>query len=70
MSNTAMEEFLLDRDRVEVVESFNFLGSTIHMDGGIETELRKRLSLGRTAMTKLDPIMNNHDVSINTKIRL
>ena len=40
------------------------------MDGSIETELRKRLSLGRTAMTKLKPIMKKHDVSLNTKVMI
>ena len=70
MSNTALDEFYLDGESIEVVESFNFLGSTIHMDGGIEQELRRRLSLGRTALVKLTAVMKNHDVSLNTKVML
>ena len=70
MTNTALDEFYLDGESIEVVESFNFLGSTIHMDGGIEQELRRRLSLGRTALVKLTAVMKNHDVSRNTKVML
>ncbi len=56
----------LDGESIEVVDNFNFLGSTIHKDRGIDLELRRRLSLGRTAMNKLTTVMKNHDVSRNT----
>ena len=70
MSNTALEEFYLDGESIEVVDNFNFLGSTIHKDGGLDLELRRRLSLGRAAMNKLTAVMKNHDVSLNTKVML
>ncbi len=70
MSNTGLESFTLDTEDVEVVDSFIFLGSTIHKDGGSDLEVRRRLSLGRAAMNKLTAIMKSHDISQRLKIML
>ncbi len=70
MSNTDLDRFTLDGEGVEVVDSFVFLGSTIHKDGGSDLEVRSRLSLGRAATNKLTTIMKSHDISQKIKIAL
>ena len=70
MSNTDLDSFILDGEGVKVVDSFVFLCSTIHKDGGSDLEVRRPLSLGRAAMTKLTSIMKSHDISQKLKIAL
>ena len=55
---------------METVADFIFLGSTITADGGCSHEIKRRLLLGRKAMTKLDSILKSRDITLPTKIRL
>ena len=57
-----LNEFTLGTEKVEVVDCFAFLGSTIDRKGGCSNDIRKRLALGRAAMTKLTKIMKDRDV--------
>ena len=43
--------------KVEVVTDFLFLGSKITADGDCSHEIRRRLLLGRKAMTNLDSVL-------------
>ena len=43
----------IEGDKVEVVTDFLFLGSKITADGDCSHEIRRRLLLGRKAMTNL-----------------
>ena len=45
------------RGKVEVVTDFLFLGSKITSDGDRSHEIRRRLILGRKAMTNLDSVL-------------
>ena len=47
---------------------FFFLGSKITADSGCCHEIRKRLSLGRKAMTNLDGVLKSRDITLMTKI--
>ena len=47
----------IEREKVEVVTDFFFLGSKITEDGDYSHEFKKLLSLGRKAMTNLDIIL-------------
>ena len=47
----------IDREKVEAVTSFLFLGSKITVDGDCSHEIKRRLLLGRKAMTKLHSIL-------------
>ena len=49
---------------------FLFLGSKITADGDCSHEIKRRLLLGRKAMTKLDSILKNRDVTLPTKVCL
>ena len=54
----------------ETVADFIFLGSKITADGDCSRELKRRLLLGRKAMTNLDNILKSKDITLLTKIGL
>ena len=45
------------REKVETVTDFIFLGSKIILDGDCNHEIKRRLLLGRRAMTNLDSML-------------
>ena len=53
---------------METVTDFIFLGSRISVDGDCSHEIKKRLLLGRKAMTNLDSILKSRDITLLTKI--
>ena len=55
---------------MERVSDFIFLGSKITVDGDCSHEVKRRLLLGRKAMTKLDSIFKSRDITLPTKVRL
>ena len=54
----------------ETVAYFIFLGSKITADGDCSHEIKRRLLLGRKAMTNLDSIFKSRDITLLTKVRL
>ena len=54
--------------KVEAVTGFLFLGSKITEDGDCSHEIRRRLHLGRKAMTNLDSVLINKDITLSTKV--
>ena len=52
---------------MKVVTDFLFLGSKITVDGDCSHEIRRRLPLGRKAMTNLDSVLKSRDVTLPTK---
>ena len=57
-------------EKVEAVTDFIFLGSQITADGDCSHEIKRRLLLGRKAMTNLDSILKSRDITLTTKVRL
>ena len=51
-------------------EDFIFLGSKITADGDCSYEIKRRLLLGRKAMTNLDNILKSRDITLPTKVHL
>ena len=51
----------IDGETMETVTHFIFLGSKITTDGECSHEIKRRLLLGRKAMTNLDGILKNRD---------
>ena len=49
---------------------FLCLGSKITADGDRSHEIRRRLLLGRKAMTNLDSVLKSRDVTLLTKVRI
>ena len=54
----------------ETVSDFIFLGSKITADGDCSLEIKRRLLLGRKAMTNLDSIFKSRDITLPTKVHL
>ena len=55
---------------METVTDFIFLGSKIIVDGDCSHKIKRRLLLGRKAMTNLDSIFKSRDVTLPTKIHI
>ena len=60
----------IDGKTVEIVSDFIFLGSKITSDGDYSHEIKRRLLLGRKAMTNLDSILKSRDTTLPTKVHL
>ena len=59
-----------NRETLETVTDFIFLGSKITADGDCSHEIQRRLFLGRKAMTNLDSILKSRDITLPTKVHL
>ena len=60
----------IDGETMETVRNFLFLGSKITADGDCSHEIKRRLHLGRKAMTNLDSILKSRDITLPTKVHL
>ena len=56
--------------KMETVRDFIFLGSKITADGDCSHEIKRRLLIGRKAMTNLDSILKSRDITLPTKVHL
>ena len=54
----------------ERITDFIFWGSKITADGYCSPEIKRRLLLGRKAMTNLDSILKSRDITLPTKVHL
>ena len=55
-------------ETVETVRDFVFLGSKITADGDCGHEIKRRLLLGRKAMTNLDGVLKSKDIILPSKV--
>ena len=60
----------IDRETMETVTDFIFLGSKITMDSDCSHEIKRHLLLGRKAMRNLDSILKSREVTLLTKVHL
>ena len=58
----------MDGETMETVTDFIFLGSRIIVDGDCSHEIKRRLLLGRKAMTNPDSILKSRDITLPTKV--
>ena len=70
MASSPITSWQIDGETMETVTDFIFLGSKIIADGDCSHEIKRRLLLGRKAMTNLDSILKNRDITFPTKVRL
>ena len=59
-----------NEETMETVTDFIFSGSMITADGDCSHEIKRHLLLGRKAMTNLDGILKNRDITLPTKVCL
>ena len=60
----------IDGETMKTMADFIFLGSKITADGDCSHEIKRRLLLGRKAMTNLDSILKRKDITLPTKLCL
>ena len=70
MVSSPIISWQIDRETVETVSDFTFLGSKITADGDCSYEIKRHLLLGRKVMTNLDSILKSRDITSSTKVRL
>ena len=70
MATGPFTSWQIDRETMEIVSNFNFLGSKITAYGDCIHEIKKRLLLGRKAMTNLDSILKSRDITLLTNVHL
>ena len=59
----------IDGETMDMTD-FIFLGSKITADGDCSHEIKRHLLLGRKALTNLDSILKNRDITLPTKVHL
>ena len=70
MASGPITSWQIDGETVETVADFIFGGSKITADGDFSHEIKRRLLLGRKAMTNLDNILESRDITLPTKVHL
>ena len=59
MASSPITSWQIDRETVETLADFTFLGSKITADGDCSHEIKRRLHLGRKVMTNLDSVFKS-----------
>ena len=70
MASGLITSWQIDGETMETVTDFVFLGSKITADGDCIHEIKRRLLLGRKAMTNLESILKSRDITLPTKVCL
>ena len=70
MASSPITSWKIDGETMETVRDFIFLGSKITADSDCSLEIKRRLLLGRKAMTNLDIILKNRDLTLPSTIHI
>ena len=70
MASGPITSWQIDGETMETVADFIFLGSKITADGECSHEIKRHLLLGRKAMTNLDSILKNRDITLPTNVHI
>ena len=70
MASGPITSWEIDGKTVETVSDFIFLGSKITAAGDCSHEIKRRLLLGKKAITNLDSIFKSRDITLPTKVCL
>ena len=70
MASGPITSWQIDGETVETMSDFIFGGSKITADGDCSHEIKRRLLLGRKAMTNVDSILKTRDITLPTKVHL
>ena len=68
MASSPITSWQIDGETMETMTDFIFLSSKITADGDCSHEIKRRLLLGRKAMTNLDNILKSKDNSLPRSI--
>ena len=70
MASGPITSWQIDGETMETVANFIFLGSKLTLNCDCSHEIKRRLLLGRKAMTNLDSILKSRDITLSTKVHL
>ena len=70
MASGPITSWQIEGGKGEAVTDFLFLGSKITADGDCSHEIRRRLLLGRKAMTNLDSVLKSRDITLPAKVHI
>ena len=70
MASGPIISWQIDGETMKTVTDFIFLGSKFTAGGDCSHEIKRRLLLGRKAMTNLDSILKSRDITLPTKVHL
>ena len=70
LASDPITSWQIDGETMETVREFIFLGSKITADSECNHEIKRRLLLGRKAMTNLENILKSRDITLPTKVHL
>ena len=70
MASGPITSWQIGGETTETVRDFIFLGSKITAGGDHSHEIKRHLLLGRKALTNLDSILKNRDITLPTKVRI
>ena len=66
MASGPITSWQIDGESMETVRDFILGGSKITADGDCSHEIKRRLLIGRKAMTNLDSILKSRDITFST----
>ena len=70
MASGPITSWQMNGETMETVTDFIFLGSKLTADGDCSHEIKRCLPLERKAVTNLDSILINRDITLPTKVHL
>ena len=70
MASSPIMSWQIDRETMETVTAFIFLGSKITADGDCSQEIQRCLFLERKAMTNLESALKSRDITLPTTVHL
>ena len=70
MASGSIASWQVDGEKVEIVADYIFLGTKITVGGDCSCEIKRRLLLGRKAMTNLASVLKSRDITLPTKVCL
>ena len=70
MASSPITSLQIDGERMETVTDFILGGSKVTTDGNCSHEIKRHLLLERKALTNLDSVLKNKDMSLPTKVHL
>ena len=70
MASSPITSLDIEWETMETVRDFIFEGSKITAVGDCSHEIKRRLLLGRKAMTNLDGILKSKDITLLTNVHL
>ena len=70
MASGRITSWQIDGEKVETVTDFIFLVSKITADSDCSHKIKRRLLLGRKAMTNLDHVLKSRDIALPTMVHI